>query len=97
MAERRADQERHYHKQIWTKQPHGGPYVKVGHPGSKCWTRHEELKHVRDMHRLLICRSATSERVMTRCASVLMDARWRWSRDMSGRSMAQPPTSWATT
>ena len=29
MAERRKDQERHYHKQIWTKKPHGGPYVKV--------------------------------------------------------------------
>jgi hypothetical protein len=29
MSERRRDQERHHHKQIWTKQPHGGPYVKV--------------------------------------------------------------------
>ncbi|BDA44455.1 hypothetical protein COCOBI_05-6390 [Coccomyxa sp. Obi] len=28
MKKRRKDQERHYSKQIWTKQPHGGPYVK---------------------------------------------------------------------
>ena len=28
MVERRKDQERHSHKQIWTKKPHGGPYVK---------------------------------------------------------------------
>lgn len=29
MKRRRKDQERHHSKQIWTKQPHGGPYVKV--------------------------------------------------------------------
>ena len=29
MVKRRKDQERHYHKQIWTKKPHGGPYVKA--------------------------------------------------------------------
>jgi hypothetical protein len=29
MVERRKDQELHYHKQIWTKLPHGGPYIKV--------------------------------------------------------------------
>ena len=28
-AERRADQQRHHHRQIWTKDPHGGPYKKV--------------------------------------------------------------------
>lgn len=29
LKERRKDQDRHHHKQIWTKQPHGGPYTKV--------------------------------------------------------------------
>ena len=29
MKRRRKDQERHHSKQIWTKQPHGGPYLKV--------------------------------------------------------------------
>ena len=29
MKKRRKDQERHHRKQIWTKQPHGGPYMKV--------------------------------------------------------------------
>ena len=28
-AERRADQQRHHHRQIWTKDPHDGPYKKV--------------------------------------------------------------------
>ncbi|KAK9820786.1 hypothetical protein WJX74_003543 [Apatococcus lobatus] len=28
-AERRADQQRHHHRQIWTKDPHGGPYKKA--------------------------------------------------------------------
>ncbi len=29
MTKRRKDQERHHSKQVWTKQPHGGPYEKV--------------------------------------------------------------------
>ncbi len=27
--QRAADRERHHHKEIWTKDPHGGPYRKV--------------------------------------------------------------------
>lgn len=34
-AERRADQQRHHHRQIWTKDPHGGPYKKVINSGLK--------------------------------------------------------------
>lgn len=29
LQQRRTDAEEHHHKQIWTKDPHGGPYKKV--------------------------------------------------------------------
>ena len=34
------DREQHRHKQIWIKDPHGGPYRKVGvYSDRKCWSK----------------------------------------------------------
>ena len=93
MVERRKDQERHSHKQIWTKKPHGGPYVKA----KDVFHKHSSECKTQVYIELFIASSVTSEE-----ATMLL-----WTAQMGGpclllsatkdRSGVRPPTLSATT